>query len=166
MLIELLDLPRGKDEWFRELVRELAGRTTSQTARYPRPCCDFLTLTEPASGTHAICPVCWWEDDMVQFRDLDYAGGANKPRLRDARQTFRAIRVSEARFKSRARPPRPEEHPLTGRSRCCLIANSGPESQSAQTRDRILLRVALRLLAVSTRRWLRSRMAVNRDARI
>ena len=36
--------------------------------RYACPCCGFLTLDEAPPGTFAICPVCFWEDDDVQFR--------------------------------------------------------------------------------------------------
>ncbi len=38
-------------------------------ARYACPCCGYLTLTEKPPGTFAICPVCFWEDDEVQFKD-------------------------------------------------------------------------------------------------
>ena len=38
---------------------------------------------------------CWWEDDGVQSRDPDYAGEANKPSLREARENFRLFRSSD-----------------------------------------------------------------------
>ena len=71
-------------------------------------CCDYFSLTD---GDWEICPVCFWEDDSVQFRNPEYEGGANKVSLKDARQNFLDYGVSELCFKSDVRPPRPEEHP-------------------------------------------------------
>ena len=79
--------------------------------RFPCPCCGYLTLEEQPPGTFDICKVCRWEDDNVQFRDPDYAGGANVVSLNEARRNFRVYRVSDLRFKSRVREPLPEEQP-------------------------------------------------------
>ncbi len=84
---------------------ELRGR------RFPCPCCGFLTLEEEPTGTYDICPVCFWEDDNVQFHDPDYAGGANEVSLNEARENFRLYRFSDARVQAHVRPPRPEEQP-------------------------------------------------------
>jgi hypothetical protein len=75
------------------------------------PCCGYLTLPEPPAGTFDICPVCFWEDDNVQFNDPDFEGGANEVSLNQARANFREHGVSEPRFKRQVRPPRPEERP-------------------------------------------------------
>lgn len=107
---ELLLLPSGKKEqWVYDAIEDLAGERTSQGVRYPCPCCDCLTLTEAPTGTHAICPVCGWEDDHVQFRDPDYPGGANRTSLRQARENYRLHGASELRRSERVRPPLPEE---------------------------------------------------------
>jgi len=112
VLSELLELPHGKrEDWVYEAIRQLAGRETPLGTRYACPCCDFLTLTRPPSGTYAGCPVCVWEDDGAQFEDLDYAGGANKVSLRQAREDFRREGVSELRLRHLARRPHLEEHP-------------------------------------------------------
>jgi hypothetical protein len=79
--------------------------------RYPCPCCGYLTLPEPPTGTFELCQVCFWEDDNIQFDDPDYEGGANKVSLRQARENFREFGVSELQFKSNVRPPRPDEIP-------------------------------------------------------
>ena len=79
--------------------------------RHPCPCCGYLTLSEPPPGTYEICPVCFWEDDAVQFRDPAYEGGANTVSLDQARASFREHGVSELRFQRSVRPPLPEEHP-------------------------------------------------------
>jgi len=113
VLAELLDLPGGeKPPWVYDILREASGQDTPAGRRFACPCCDLLTLDEPPTGTFAICPVCRWEDDNVQFTEMDRDGGANRVSLRQARQTFRAHRVSDPRHGKWARPPRPEEREL------------------------------------------------------
>ena len=112
VLSELFELPHGKKEaWVYEIVKTLAGRETSLGVRYACPCCDYLTLGDPPPGTYAICPVCWWEDDYIQFLDLDYRGGANSPSLREARASFQRCGASEPRLLEHARAPLAEEQP-------------------------------------------------------
>jgi hypothetical protein len=43
--------------------------------RFACPYCGSLTLDEEPPGTYAICPVRFWEDDLVQFQNPDYEGG-------------------------------------------------------------------------------------------
>jgi len=50
------------------------------------PLCGSKTITEP--GAYEICPVCGWEDDPVQSKDPDYAGGANTQSLAAARAVW------------------------------------------------------------------------------
>ncbi len=45
---------------------------------YPCACCGYSTLDEEPSGTFAVCPVCYWEDDNIQNGDPTYEGGAIK----------------------------------------------------------------------------------------
>jgi hypothetical protein len=79
------------------------------TERFPCPCCGFRTLSQP--GSYEICQVCWWEDDEVQARDPDYAGGANTVSLRTARENYHAFGASDRQFTGKVRVPRPEECP-------------------------------------------------------
>lgn len=79
--------------------------------RYPCPCCGFLTLLQPPPGSYTLCPVCYWEDDSVQFADPDYEGGANSESLNQARANFRKLGASSPSAVSCVRPPRPEELP-------------------------------------------------------
>ena len=110
-LNELLNLPRGrKPEWVREAVNEISGTDTPAGRRFPCPCCDLLTFTRPPTGTFQTCPVCAWEDDNIQFTDLDYEGGANKVSLHQARANFRSSGTSDPENRL-GRPPLPEEHP-------------------------------------------------------
>ena len=52
----------------------------------PCPCCGSKTLSE--SGVYEICDVCGWEDDPVQSANPNYAGGANKQSLNEARKAW------------------------------------------------------------------------------
>ena len=61
---------------------------------FPCPCCGHLTLDEPPPGTYLICDVCGWEDDPIQFNDIDFEGGANEISLRRAREFYRRICMS------------------------------------------------------------------------
>lgn len=111
-LVDLLELDdRQWPEWFIEAANDLGAHDTPLGRRYPCPCCGHLTLAQPPTGTYEICDVCFWEDDGIQFRDLDYEGGANRVSLSQARQNYREHGASERDFKSNVRPPRPEEQP-------------------------------------------------------
>lgn len=79
--------------------------------RWPCPCCAYRTLEEKPPGSYFICPVCFWEDDPVQFDDPTYRGGANVVSLDDARTNFKMFAASEERFKHNVRPPRSDEQP-------------------------------------------------------
>jgi hypothetical protein len=78
---------------------------------YACPCCGYLTLSEPPPGTFEICPVCNWEDDNVQFNDIDYIGGANEESLREDRLNFKKFKCSSLRFLKDVRDPLPDEIP-------------------------------------------------------
>lgn len=112
VLHDLLKPGRGLwPDWFIDAVNDLAARDTPLGRRYPCPCCGYLTLVEPPTGTYDICEVCFWEDDPAQFHRPNYRGGANKPSLNEARETFRQHGVSKVGFEKDVRPPMPEELP-------------------------------------------------------
>lgn len=50
------------------------------------PCCGQYAFEE--KGAYEICPVCGWEDDPLQRRDPDFAGGANSLSLKEARRKY------------------------------------------------------------------------------
>lgn len=60
----------------------------NQPKKFTCPCCGYKTLDEEPPGTYDICPVCFWEDDNLQFADPDYRGGANGLSLREAQKNF------------------------------------------------------------------------------
>lgn len=78
---------------------------------YPCACCGYLTMSEKESGTFEICPVCFWEDDNVQFKNVEFKGGANQESLREARENFRKFRSSSERYLNDVRNPFEEEIP-------------------------------------------------------
>lgn len=67
-------------------------------------CCNYKTLEEEPDDTYEICPVCYWEDDGLQYNNPDYEGGANHVSLNQAKENFRKYEVSELRFKKYVRP--------------------------------------------------------------
>jgi len=77
------------------------------TEKFKCPCCGYYTL--PNTGAYDICPVCFWEDDIVQEDDPDLEGGANELSLRESRENYRKYGACEERFKGRVRKPLPEE---------------------------------------------------------
>lgn len=73
------------------------------------PCCGYFTLDEAPSGTFAVCPVCYWEDDNVQADDPTYDGGANGMSLNQARQNFSKYGAIKKEFVKNVRKALPEE---------------------------------------------------------
>lgn len=74
------------------------------------PCCGCFTLEE-GGGNYEICPVCFWEDDPVQNKYPDMAGGANEVSLFQARENYRMYGVAQQRFAAHVRKPTEEEMP-------------------------------------------------------
>lgn len=85
----------GKDtEPTAELVRiagELEEKTKAKAAEEGNgqkqkvcACCGA-----PVSESYEVCKVCGWENDSVQNRDPDFAGGANKESLNEYRRNYR-----------------------------------------------------------------------------
>jgi Cysteine-rich CPCC len=70
---------------------------------YPCPVCGYLVLDEPP-GSFAICPICFWEDDIVQLGFPLMAGGANRLSLHQAQQEFMRSGACEFRLTGHVRP--------------------------------------------------------------
>ena len=79
----------------------------NQTA-YTCVCCGFRTLPEPV-GSYEICPVCFWEDDLVQLAFPNMNGGANKVSLIEGQTNFMAHGVCEPAMKKHVRPATRDE---------------------------------------------------------
>jgi hypothetical protein len=70
-------------------------------ARYPCPCCGYLTLSAPSPGSYEICPICVWEDSTW---DDDWSG-TNEVTLEQAQANFLAFGACEEAWKDEARAP-------------------------------------------------------------
>lgn len=75
-------------------------------------CCGHRTLIDLCPGSYEICPVCFWEDDLVQARDPHFSGGANRPSLLDARRNYEMIGACEDRALPHVRKPMKDEENL------------------------------------------------------
>ncbi|MBS0274629.1 MAG: hypothetical protein JSR55_09555 [Proteobacteria bacterium] len=52
----------------------------------PCACCGSRTIRN--RDAFEICPICGWEDDPTQVRDINLAGGANRESLAQARAAW------------------------------------------------------------------------------
>ncbi len=91
----------------------------NSSERFACPCCGFRTLAEEPPGTYTLCPVCYWEDDLVQYRDPGFEGGANRCSLTQARANYALLGASAPEYLNSVRAPLPEElvaGPASGKS--------------------------------------------------
>lgn len=77
--------------------------------KYQCPCCGYFTLSEIPPGTFEICPVCFWEDDNVQYNDPNYSFGANRESLNQARKNYAVFKASSKDFIKMVREPFDDE---------------------------------------------------------
>lgn len=73
--------------------------------KFKCPCCGFFTLSEKPPGTYEICPVCYWEEDNVQYDDPGYAGGANDVSLNTAKENYKKMGAISLEFVAKTRKP-------------------------------------------------------------
>ena len=78
------------------------------TVIYPCPCCGHLVFNSPP-GSCDICPICFWEDDVVQLRWPDWTGGANGPSLKQSQKNYLQFSAIEERFIGNVRRPSLDE---------------------------------------------------------
>lgn len=69
------------------------------------PCCGYDTFIEKPTGTYQICGICFWEDDPVQFEDLNFKGGANKVSLIQGQRNFEKFGACEKDMETNVREP-------------------------------------------------------------
>jgi Cysteine-rich CPCC len=62
-------------------------------------------------GSYEICPVCFWDDDLVQLRWPTYAGGANQ--APSPTPSTATSRMRGAEMATRATPPGPLANGMT-----------------------------------------------------
>lgn len=81
-----------------------SGSMPGQPRSHPCPCCGYLVFAE-APGSYEICPICCWEDDLLQLRFPGRAGGANKVSLIDAQRNYLTFGAVERRLLEHTRLP-------------------------------------------------------------
>lgn len=72
------------------------------------PCCGYYKFEENI-GSHDICPICYWEDDLVQTEDADFSGGANTFSLNQCRENYITMGACAEQFIGLVRKPTAEE---------------------------------------------------------
>ena len=74
-------------------------------------CCGYFTLIEDKEDIWwDICPVCYWENDIVGT-ELDEYSGANHMTLRQGQDNYRIYFSCDVNMAKYVRPPKKEELP-------------------------------------------------------
>ena len=67
-------------------------------------CCGYKTLVRDSSQpTFEICPVCFWENDLIQNANPQYSGGANLLNLNQAKIKYKQFGAIEEQFIDKVR---------------------------------------------------------------
>jgi hypothetical protein len=75
---------------------------------YPSPCCGYFAYKEEPDS-YEICEICFWEDDLVQLRDVSFAGGTNRPSLLEAQKNYAEFSAKDQLALPFVRQPRPSD---------------------------------------------------------
>ena len=62
------------------------------------PCCNLKTLNEKSPGSFEICLNCFWEDDLIQFNDPNYEGGANSFSLNKSKENYKNFGICDPKL--------------------------------------------------------------------
>ena len=73
-------------------------------AKSPCPCCGHRVF-DYAPGFHHSCPICGWEDNLVQLRFPTMPGSCNMVSLQEGQQNFRDYGAAERRYLGEIREP-------------------------------------------------------------
>lgn len=76
--------------------------------RYRCPCCRNYTYTQ-IPEKYDICPVCYWEIDILQENDETYTGGANRSSLLESKKNYELYGACEKEYISLVRQVNQEE---------------------------------------------------------
>jgi len=69
------------------------------------PCCGFDTFDKNDRGNYSICPICFWEDDPLQFNEPDMEGGANRVSLKTGQINFEEFGACEKEMIKNVKKP-------------------------------------------------------------
>ena len=73
------------------------------------PCCECYTVDSEDEVIVDICPVCFWQYDVVAQENPSISIGANKISLNEAKENYKKIGVCKIEFKQHVREPFEEE---------------------------------------------------------
>jgi hypothetical protein len=99
--------PTSSEDIVRSALASIKALLAS-VPRLPCPCCGYLMFGQPP-GSDDHCKICFWQDDVVQLRFPNFAGGANKPSLMEAQRNFAEFGAKEIRHFKNVRPPTVED---------------------------------------------------------
>ena len=69
------------------------------------PCCGYNTFDPEKRLESEICPICFWEDDALQFNDTQLECSANLVSLAQAQVNFEQYEASEEDMKRYCQKP-------------------------------------------------------------
>lgn len=76
--------------------------------KYTCPVCGYKVF-EQSPGSDAICPICFWQDDLIDLEKMYEPVGPNKVSLEQAQKNYKEFGASEKRFLQQVRPVKDEE---------------------------------------------------------
>ena len=76
--------------------------------KYKCPCCGYYTF-EKKNRAYDICPVCFWEDDPVQYETPTMKNGANHVSLAEARMNYQHFAACDVEMRKYVRGPKKDE---------------------------------------------------------
>lgn len=79
--------------------------TMHYTKKEQCACCSYYTL----DCDFDICPVCFWQHDVLQEEGPDLYSGANSMTLNEAKKNYQALGACAEYLKIFTRPPLAEE---------------------------------------------------------
>ena len=71
---------------------------------YPCPCCGHLVFTQEP-GSHEVCPICLWEDELAQLRFPLMPSISNGVSLHVAQENYRRCGAAQQKNKELGRAP-------------------------------------------------------------
>ena len=78
--------------------------TMGMLAKFPCPCCGHRVF-DCGPGFHQACPICGWEDNLVQLRFVTMPGSCNRVSLEEAQRNYLDYGASERRSIGTTRDP-------------------------------------------------------------
>jgi hypothetical protein len=69
------------------------------------PCYGYNTFEGEERLQYIICPICFWENDPIQFSEPEYEGGANRVSLVQAQKNFEKFGACDKNMIRHTRKP-------------------------------------------------------------